>query len=70
MESQAIECPPLHGDADDAASVRRHEIDMVRRDKRGGHDQVAFILAVSVIYDDDQATLADLVEDLGDRVDA
>ena len=37
-----------------------HEIDGVRRDLFGGQGEVAFVLAVLVVHDDDHASGADL----------
>jgi len=44
--------------ADQAAAVARHEVDVLGAGKRGCHDQVAFVLAVLVIHDDDHLALA------------
>ena len=50
--------------ADQAAAVLRHEVDGLGRDLLGRHAQVAFVLPVLVIHEDDH--LAGL--DVGDRV--
>ncbi|MCY1450942.1 hypothetical protein D9M71_677830 [compost metagenome] len=52
--------------AHQAAAVGDHEVDVRRLDQLGGHDQVAFVLAVFVIDDDHHAAQADVLEDLGD----
>ena len=56
--------------ADQAAPVRDHEVDGFGRDELGGHDQVALVLAVFLIDQDDDAAGAQLGDDLGDRGDA
>ncbi len=52
--------------AHQATAVGDHEVDVRRLDQLGGHDQVAFVLTVFVIDDDDHAAEADVLEDLGD----
>ncbi len=42
-----------HGQADKATAVMGHKIDGLGRDKLGGHGQIAFILPVLVIHEDD-----------------
>ena len=37
------------------AAVARHEVDRFRRDLLGGNRQVAFVLAIRVVHDDDDA---------------
>ena len=44
-----------HGDADQAAAVAGHEVDGVGVDELGGQRQVALVLAVLVVDDDDEA---------------
>ena len=41
-----------HRQADQAAAVRHHEVDDVRRDLLGGNREVAFVLAILVVDDD------------------
>jgi hypothetical protein len=48
--------------ADQAARMRDHEVDVGRLHQLGGHDQVALVLAVLVVDDDDHATVADLFQ--------
>jgi hypothetical protein len=38
--------------------VRRHEVDDLGRDLFGGADEVAFVLAILVVHDDDHAAIA------------
>ena len=52
--------------ADQAAAVARHEVDVLGAHLGGGHDQVAFVLAILVVHDDDHAALPDVGEDLVD----
>jgi hypothetical protein len=42
-----------HRQADQPAAVTRHEVDRLRRDLRGGHRQVALVLAILVVDDHD-----------------
>ena len=51
------------GEADEAASVFRHEVDGFGGDVFGGDDQVAFVFAVFVIHEDDHFAGADVVDD-------
>ena len=53
-----------HRQADQAAAVRRHEVDRLGRHLLGGDRQVAFVLAILVVDDDDHLAAADR----GDRV--
>ena len=53
-------------EADQPARVRRHEVDRLRRRELRGDRQVAFVLAVLVVDDDDHAALADLLDRLFD----
>jgi hypothetical protein len=57
---------PGHGEADEAAAVLGHEIDRVgRRHLRGDHE-VALVLAVFGIDEDDHAAIAQVVENIAD----
>jgi hypothetical protein len=47
-------------EADEAAPVLGHEVDRLGRDRVGGHAQVALVLAVLVVGQDDLAAGADL----------
>ena len=48
-----------HRHADQAAAVRRHEVDGLGRDLLGGDRQVAFVLAILVVDDDHHLAAAD-----------
>ena len=48
-----------HRQADEAAAVLRHEVDGLRRHLRRRHRQIAFVLAILVVDDDDHLAGAD-----------
>ena len=52
---------------DQAAAVDRHEIDDLRRHLLGRTDEIALILAVFVIDDDDHPAVANILDGLFDR---
>ena len=56
--------------ADQAAAFAHHEVDVFGPHLLGGHDEIAFVLAILVVDDDDHAAGADLFEDFGDRREA
>ena len=49
------------GQANQATTVARHEVDRLRRHLRSGHRQVALVLPPLIVNDDDHATGADSV---------
>ncbi len=53
--------------AHQATAMGDHEVDVAGLDQLGGHDQVAFVLAVFVIDDDDHAAQADVFQDFRNR---
>ena len=53
--------------ADQAAAVLGHEVDGLGRDLLGGHGQVALVLAVLVVDEDDHLAGADVVERIAAR---
>ena len=53
--------------ADQAAAVARHEVDRLRRRHLRRDDQVALVLAILVVDQDDHAAVADVLDDLLDR---
>ena len=63
---QAELVDPLLGqrEADQAAAVLGHEVDRVGRRHLGGDDEIALILAVLVVDQDEHAAVARLVDDL------
>ena len=54
-------------EADQPAAVLGHEVDRLGGGELGGHRQIALVLAVLVVADDDHAPRADVVERLLDR---
>ena len=54
--------------ADQPAAVARHEVDVRGRHALRGHDQVALVLAILVVHDDDHAPGAQLGQDVGGAV--
>ena len=59
-----------HRQADQAAPVARHEVDVLGPHLARGHDQVTLVLAVLVIDDDHHLAGADVVEQFGNRGEA
>ena len=59
-----------HGQADDAAGVAHHEVDSVRCRLLGGDHEVALVLAVFVIDEDDHAAVAQLGDGVIDGANA
>ena len=62
-----------HRQADQAAAVSRHEVDRLGRDLLGGDRQIALVLAILVVDDDDHPAGADRVDrvlDPGERTGA
>ena len=56
-------------EADEAAAVLGHEVDRLGRDHLGGHRQIALVLAVLVVDEDDHLAGADVVERIDDARD-
>ena len=56
-----------HRQADQAAAVLGHEVDRLGRDLLGGHRQIAFVLAILVVDDDDHLAAADGGDGVFDR---
>ena len=56
---QRVEPLRRHRQADQAAAVRHHEVDDVRRDLLGRNREVAFVLPILVVDDDHEAAVAD-----------
>ena len=68
-QAQALAALARERQADQAAAEARHEIDGFRRDVLGGQHQVAFVLAVFLIDQDDHAAGAHVGDDGLDRRD-
>src|SRR6185436_7937446 len=54
-------------EADQAARLLRHEVDRLRRRELRRDREVAFVLAVGRVYDDDELALTDVLDRLLDR---
>ena len=58
--AELVEPPPLAGNADQPAPVRRHEVDRLRGDAVGGDREIALVLAILVVDDDHELAGADV----------
>jgi hypothetical protein len=70
-QAELLDPPAVHRQADQAAGEAGHEVDRVRRGELGGDDEVALVLAVLVIDQDEHAAAAGLLDQLlggGDEV--
>jgi hypothetical protein len=56
-----------HRHTTETAAVFRHEVDRGRRDLLGGDRQIAFVLPILVVHDDDHLAVADRIDRLLDR---
>ncbi len=56
-------------EADQAAPVARHEVDVLGPHLGRGHDEVAFVLAILVVEDHDHLARANRGDDVVDRVE-
>ena len=59
-QPQLIEPVPGHCEANQALAMRSHEINRLGRDHLGGHRQVAFILAMLIVDNDDHASFPNI----------
>src|SRR6266508_1216543 len=66
-ELQLVQPLPGHRHADEAAPVCGHEVHRFRRSLLGGQDQIALVLSVLVVDDQQETSLADLLQGLPDR---
>ena len=57
-QAQLVHARTRHGKADQAARITRHEIDRIRRRELRGDHQIALILAVFIIHQDEHAPAA------------
>jgi len=55
--------------ADQAAGVRCHEVDIRRSNLVSRDHQIAFVLAIFVVHQNDDLALAEVVDDVGDVVE-
>ncbi len=63
---EAFDLLLVEGHADEAPPVRGHEVDGLGRHELGGHGQVALVLAVLVVDEDDHLARADVRDGAGD----
>ncbi len=63
-QAQLLAALARQREADQAAAVARHEVDVLGAHLGGGHDEVAFVLAVLVVHDHDHPALPQVLEDL------
>ena len=66
---QALAALQAHRHADQATAVARHEVDVLSLTGLGGHDQIAFVLAVFVIHQDDHLAGANIFDQFFDAVE-
>ena len=67
VEAELVAALVGEREADQAAAVLGHEVDRLGRGELGGHRQVALVLAVLVVADDDHPAAADLLDRFLDR---
>ena len=58
-----------HGHADQPTGVLGHEVDVLGLARLGGHDDIAFVLAIFVIHEDDHLALADVFNQFFDAIE-
>jgi len=68
-ETESVRRIGQDGCADKATSMGGHEVDDLRRDFLGGTDQVAFVFAIFVIYNDDDFSFADVGDEFFGRAE-
>src|SRR5215217_4341135 len=61
---EAVDDLPRHRQADQTTTVGGHEVDVIRGYEFGGHGQVALVLTVLVVTNDDHLALLDVLDDL------
>jgi hypothetical protein len=64
VEPQGSETFGAHRHADEASAVGCHEVNGVGSGELGCHNEVAFVLAILVIYDDDDLAVLDVFDSL------
>ena len=70
VEAELVAALGREREADQAARLLGHEVDRLGRRELRGHRQVALVLAVLVVADDDHLALADVLDRLLDRGEA
>ena len=66
MQAELVAAVFREAKADEASAVRGHEVHGVRRRMLGGDRQVALVLAVGRVADDDELSVADVLDRLLD----
>src|SRR5207302_4312421 len=69
-DAKLLKSLPPAGHADDAPAVGGHEVDGLGRHLLPGHDEVALVLPVGVVHDDDDPAGADVLDRVLDRREA
>jgi hypothetical protein len=64
VEPKGCEAFGAHRHADEASAVCCHEINGIGRDELGCHNEIAFVLAIFVIYDDDNLAVLYVLDSL------
>ncbi len=67
VEAELVAALGGQGEADQPAPLLAHEVDRLGGDELGGHRQVALVLTVLVVADDDHLALADVLDRFLDR---
>ena len=60
---------PRHGEADQAPAMTGHEVHLLRRGERRRNNEIALVLAVFCINEDEHPPVAGILDDLVDRGD-
>ena len=61
-QAELLDALAGHREADKAAGATRHEIDRIRRGELRRHDEIALVLPVLVIDQDEHAAVARLLD--------
>ena len=69
-QTEGVDAFRGEGDADEPPGLLRHEVDVLGRRELSGHYDVAFVLAVFVVDEDDHAARSDGRDRVFDRSDA
>src|SRR4051812_19137023 len=66
IKAQLVEPLFAHRETDETPPVGRHEVDGLRRDRVRRHQEIALVLAVDVVDDDDHASRSQLADRIFD----
>src|ERR1700686_3514950 len=69
-DAELVEAPSNHRHANEAGTVTRHEADVLGSHQLRGNDEVALVLAVFVVDDDDELARIEISDRLRDRSQA